>query len=291
MDFVASLCDPVIVMAEGACSRRATSRDRRRSARAGGLYGAPRVSLLAVTASSAATARRRDPQGHLLAPARRPIVASSARTAPASPRCSRPSPASGRSGSVRLDGRPHRPAAARHRGAGVAFVPQEANIFPSLTVRENLEMGGYLEPAPGPRAHGGAVHPLPHPGGEAPPRRPHAVGRAAPDPRHGDGADGAPKRCCWTSPPPGSAEGGRVAVRRHRRDPRRRRRHPDGRAERAGGARHRRGTCPGRGATPRGRAPSSPPTRSAPPVPRWLTAVSNARGGTTMTDRTTPRLR
>ncbi|WP_237213306.1 ABC transporter ATP-binding protein [Falsiroseomonas oryziterrae] len=29
---------------------------------------------------------------------------------------------------------------------GVAFVPQEANIFPSLTVRENLEMGGYLEP-------------------------------------------------------------------------------------------------------------------------------------------------
>jgi branched-chain amino acid transport system ATP-binding protein/neutral amino acid transport system ATP-binding protein len=29
---------------------------------------------------------------------------------------------------------------------GVAFVPQEGNIFPSLTVRENLEMGGYLEP-------------------------------------------------------------------------------------------------------------------------------------------------
>jgi branched-chain amino acid transport system ATP-binding protein len=31
---------------------------------------------------------------------------------------------------------------ARH---GVAFVPQEANVFPSLTVEENLEMGGYLE--------------------------------------------------------------------------------------------------------------------------------------------------
>jgi branched-chain amino acid transport system ATP-binding protein/neutral amino acid transport system ATP-binding protein len=29
---------------------------------------------------------------------------------------------------------------------GIAFVPQEANIFGSLTVRENLEMGGYLEP-------------------------------------------------------------------------------------------------------------------------------------------------
>jgi branched-chain amino acid transport system ATP-binding protein len=30
---------------------------------------------------------------------------------------------------------------------GVAFVPQEANIFPALTIRENLEIGGYLDPA------------------------------------------------------------------------------------------------------------------------------------------------
>jgi branched-chain amino acid transport system ATP-binding protein/neutral amino acid transport system ATP-binding protein len=30
---------------------------------------------------------------------------------------------------------------------GIAFVPQEANVFPSMTVRENLEMGGLLEPA------------------------------------------------------------------------------------------------------------------------------------------------
>jgi branched-chain amino acid transport system ATP-binding protein/neutral amino acid transport system ATP-binding protein len=41
-----------------------------------------------------------------------------------------------------LTGLPPRGIAAR----GVAFVPQEANIFGSLTVRENLEMGGYLEP-------------------------------------------------------------------------------------------------------------------------------------------------
>jgi branched-chain amino acid transport system ATP-binding protein/neutral amino acid transport system ATP-binding protein len=31
--------------------------------------------------------------------------------------------------------------------AGIAFVPQEANIFPAMTVRENLEIGGYLDPS------------------------------------------------------------------------------------------------------------------------------------------------
>ncbi len=28
---------------------------------------------------------------------------------------------------------------------GVVFVPQEANVFPSLTIQENLEIGGYLD--------------------------------------------------------------------------------------------------------------------------------------------------
>jgi branched-chain amino acid transport system ATP-binding protein/neutral amino acid transport system ATP-binding protein len=39
----------------------------------------------------------------------------------------------------------HLPPRERARG-GIAFVPQEANIFPAMTVRENLEMGGFLEP-------------------------------------------------------------------------------------------------------------------------------------------------
>jgi branched-chain amino acid transport system ATP-binding protein len=52
-----------------------------------------------------------------------------------------------RSGSMRLRGQditswtPHRLV-----GAGVGYVPQVANVFPSLTVNENLEMGTYLKP-------------------------------------------------------------------------------------------------------------------------------------------------
>lgn len=50
-----------------------------------------------------------------------------------------------RAGEVRLDGvkvngsRPDQMLA-----AGVCFVPQEASLFPTMTVRENLAMGGYL---------------------------------------------------------------------------------------------------------------------------------------------------
>jgi branched-chain amino acid transport system ATP-binding protein len=51
-------------------------------------------------------------------------------------------------GSILLDGQPIQalsPRAIAH--AGVAFVPQEANIFPALTIRENLEIGGWLDPS------------------------------------------------------------------------------------------------------------------------------------------------
>jgi branched-chain amino acid transport system ATP-binding protein len=50
-------------------------------------------------------------------------------------------------GRILLDGAPiHALQVRAIARAGVAFVPQEANIFPALTVRENLEIGGYLDP-------------------------------------------------------------------------------------------------------------------------------------------------
>ena len=51
-----------------------------------------------------------------------------------------------KSGSIRLDGNAIDALDARARARrGIAFVPQEANVFATMTVRENLEMGGFLE--------------------------------------------------------------------------------------------------------------------------------------------------
>ncbi len=50
-----------------------------------------------------------------------------------------------RSGSVRLDGEDITALSPQDRVAkGMAFVPQTSNIFPSMTVEENLEMGAFL---------------------------------------------------------------------------------------------------------------------------------------------------
>lgn len=51
-------------------------------------------------------------------------------------------------GSILLDGRPIAGLEPREISRlGMAYVPQENNIFPTMTVRENLEMGGYVDPA------------------------------------------------------------------------------------------------------------------------------------------------
>ncbi len=49
-------------------------------------------------------------------------------------------------GSVRFRGAPiHGRLPREISGLGVAFVPQEQNVFPTMTVRENLEIGGYVD--------------------------------------------------------------------------------------------------------------------------------------------------
>ncbi len=56
-----------------------------------------------------------------------------------------------KSGSVMIDGQEITGRLPRDIArAGLAYVPQEHNIFPTMSVRENLEMGGYVEPAAAP---------------------------------------------------------------------------------------------------------------------------------------------
>ena len=50
-------------------------------------------------------------------------------------------------GAIMLDGRDvTRPPPREISRAGLAYVPQEHNVFPTMSVRENLEMGGYIDP-------------------------------------------------------------------------------------------------------------------------------------------------
>ncbi|MDG1345590.1 MAG: ATP-binding cassette domain-containing protein, partial [Candidatus Thioglobus sp.] len=49
------------------------------------------------------------------------------------------------SGSVTLEGKDISMLSTQDRiGMGLAFVPQTKNVFPSMTVEENLEMGGFI---------------------------------------------------------------------------------------------------------------------------------------------------
>ena len=52
-----------------------------------------------------------------------------------------------KSGRITLDGAALHSSPPRERARrGIAFVPQESNVFASMTVLENLEMGGFVEP-------------------------------------------------------------------------------------------------------------------------------------------------
>ncbi len=47
-------------------------------------------------------------------------------------------------GTVLIEGRPVEPVARNFVMRGIGYVPQVANVFPSLTVRENLDIGSYV---------------------------------------------------------------------------------------------------------------------------------------------------
>jgi branched-chain amino acid transport system ATP-binding protein len=52
-----------------------------------------------------------------------------------------------KAGTITFDGSEIHGLSTRERAKrGIAFVPQEANIFPTMTVKENLEMGGFIAP-------------------------------------------------------------------------------------------------------------------------------------------------
>jgi branched-chain amino acid transport system ATP-binding protein len=49
-----------------------------------------------------------------------------------------------RSGTMTFNGRPIKPVAHQAVASGIALVPERRRLFPNLTVRENLVLGGYL---------------------------------------------------------------------------------------------------------------------------------------------------
>jgi branched-chain amino acid transport system ATP-binding protein len=49
-----------------------------------------------------------------------------------------------KSGSITFDGRPVKPVPHQAVASGIALVPERRRLFPNLTVRENLTLGGYL---------------------------------------------------------------------------------------------------------------------------------------------------
>jgi branched-chain amino acid transport system ATP-binding protein len=49
-----------------------------------------------------------------------------------------------KSGSITFGGRPIKPIAHQAVASGIALVPERRRLFPNLTVRENLTLGGYL---------------------------------------------------------------------------------------------------------------------------------------------------
>jgi branched-chain amino acid transport system ATP-binding protein len=77
-----------------------------------------------------------------------------------------------RKGSVRLDGEDITDLSPQARVLkGMGFVPQTSNIFTSLTVEENLEMGAFIREDDIRETMEQVYRPVPDPEGQAPPGR------------------------------------------------------------------------------------------------------------------------
>ena len=75
---------------------------------------------------------------------------------------------------------------------GIGYVPQNNNVFPSLTVEENLEMGTFLQPKRFNERFDVRRRDVPSTGRTARPASGLALGRRTPDAGHGASADDGP---------------------------------------------------------------------------------------------------
>ena len=150
MGLVAALCDHVVVLVQGKRFTEGRFADLRADAsRAGSLYGASGVMMLSVTNVVAGYGAHDEVlKGVGMTVAERELVvligpngAGKSTLLKSIAGFLKP-----REGAITFEGKPIgglRPREITRQG--IAFVPQEANVFPSLTIEANLEMGGYVD--------------------------------------------------------------------------------------------------------------------------------------------------
>ena len=149
MGLVAALCDHVVVLVQGKpLHRRPLRRSARRPARAGSLHGASGMMLSVTNVVAGYGAHDEVLKGVGITVAERELVvligpngAGKSTLLKSIAGFLKP-----REGAITFEGKPIgglRPREITRQG--IAFVPQEANVFPSLSVEANLEIGGYVD--------------------------------------------------------------------------------------------------------------------------------------------------
>ena len=193
MGLVAALCDHVVVLVQGKRFTEGRFADCAPTPRAGSLYGASGMMLSVTNVVAGYGAHDEVLKGVGITVAEREMVvligpngAGKSTLLKSIAGFLKP-----REGAITFEGKPIGGLKPREiTRQGIAFVPQEANVFPSLSVEANLEMGGYVDRRATKERMQARLRALsdarraPQPGGA------HALRRPAPDARGGDGADG-----------------------------------------------------------------------------------------------------